>query len=133
MPIIFAPPLHHVTYTHEAADGTRRAWDVTRGNQIAADGRVPMLFGLAEHGITPEKVRVLYHGLNEAYAMTTDPSKPLLMIPFSGEFLIVDGWHRLFKAAVLGVPDVLIYLLTQEEADAIQWLELPPGHGLGWH
>lgn len=130
MPIIFAPPLHHVTYTHEATDGTLRAWDVTRGGQIVADGRDPLRFSLPGHGVTVEKVRELYRGLDEAYAMTTDLTRPLLMIPFFGECLLVDGWHRLFKAAVLGVEDVLIYLLTQEEADTIQWLELPPGHGL---
>lgn len=132
MPIFLAPPLHHVAYTHEAADGTLRAWDVTRGQQMAVDTHQPMLFGLAEHGITPEKVRQLYEGLDETYALTTDLARPLLMIPFSDEYLLIDGWHRLFKAAMLGVPDVLIYVLTQEEADAIQWLELPPGHGLDW-
>jgi hypothetical protein len=130
--VIVVPPLNHVSYTHEAADGSLRAWDVTRGNQIAADGRAPLLFGLAEHGVTPNLVCQLYPGLDTEHAMTTDLTRPLLVIPFSGECVIIDGWHRLYRAAVEGVADVLIFLLTQAEADAIQWLHLPPGHGINW-
>lgn len=130
--VIVLPPLSHQTYTHEAIDGTLRAWDVTRGLEIAADGRETLLFFLATHGVTPEKVEALYEGINEEYAMTTDLSRPLLFIPFCGQMLLIDGHHRLWKAARLGISAVPIYLLTEEEANSIRWLELPPGHSLPW-
>ena len=130
--VILCPPLHHQSFTHEAPDGTLRAWDVTRAMEILEDGRQPMLFSLSEHGVTVEKVRELYPDVDEEYAMSCNVNVPLIFIPFFGQCLLIDGWHRLFHAARRGLSDVLIYLLTQEEADSIQWLELPPGHGLRW-
>jgi hypothetical protein len=130
--VILAPPLHHVTFTHEAPDGTLRAWDVTFAQEIVRDGRSPLLFSLPDNGVTVEKVCELYSDLDLEYALSVDLSQPLIFIPFFGESLLIDGWHRLYKAARLGVEDVLIFLLTQAEADRIQWLELPPGHGLAW-
>lgn len=36
--VIALPPMDHLTFSHEAPDGTLRAWDVTWGNAIAEDG-----------------------------------------------------------------------------------------------
>ena len=130
--VILCPPLYHVTFTHEAPDGTLRAWDVTRAQEMVRDGRQPMLFSLPDHVVSIEKVCELYADIDPEYAMTTDLSRPLIFVPFFGECLLIDGWHRLYKAAKLGMADVLIFTLTQREADSIQWLELPPGHGLAW-
>ena len=107
--VILCPPLHHVTFTHEAPDGTLRAWDVTRAQQIVQDGRQSLLFSLPDHGVTIDKIRELYSEVDEAYAMTTDLARPLIFIPFFGESLLIDGWHRLYKAASSGNEDVLIY------------------------
>ncbi len=68
--VILCPPLHHITFTHEADDGTLRAWDVTKAQQIVQDGRSPLRFSLVDHGVTVEKIRGLYSGVDEAYAMT---------------------------------------------------------------
>lgn len=126
------PPLLHETFTHETHDGRLRAWDVTLGNRIARDGRTQMLFPLEEHGVTPEKVLSLYEGLDQERAQTADLSRPLLFVPLGDETLLIDGWRRLFLAAQLGLDALPMFLLTQAEADAIQWLELPPGHGVDW-
>ena len=126
------PPREHETYIHEAPDGTLRAYDVTVANQRVQDGREMLLFSLIDHEVTLEKIHELYEGLDEEYALTTDLTKPLLFLPLGEETLLVDGWHRLAKAAILGIPELPIYLLSQADADAIQWLELPPGHGLLW-
>src|SRR2546430_2590732 len=128
--VVFSPPLHHQVYTHEADDGTFRAWDATQGNEIASDGRSPTLFDLIEHGVTPDLVKKLYPDIDEDHAMTTDLDRPLLSIPFFGTILFIDGWHRLWKAAHLNVPQMLMYELTQAEADSILWMELPTGLGL---
>ena len=124
--VIVCPPLHHQSYSHQADDGTLRAWDVTRAQQIIQDGRQTLLFSLPDHGVTVEKIHELYEGIDEDYAMKTDLARPLIFIPFFGECLLIDGWHRFFKAAKLGLVDVLIYVLSQEEADSILWLEIPP-------
>lgn len=126
------PPPFHETFTHETPDGTLRAWDVTLGNRIAQDGRQPLLFPLAEHGVTPEKVVSIYEGIDPAHAARADLSCPLLFVPLGEEALLVDGHHRLFKAALLELEELPMFLLTQEEADRIQWLQLPPGHGVDW-
>ena len=124
--VITCPPLDHVSFTHTATDGTQRAWDVTEALRIVADGRSPMLFNLPDHSVTVETILRFYPDLDESYAISADLARPLLFIPFFGENLLIDGWHRLYKAANLEVPDVLIYLLSQEEADRIKWLEIPP-------
>lgn len=120
-------PLHHVTFEHTAPDGTLRVWDVTEGNRIAAKGHALLDFPLGYHGMTEDKVRELYRGIDEEYAMATDLSKPLLLIPLGEECLIIDGWHRLFHAARLGLSGLPAYFLEPEEADAILLLEQPPG------
>jgi hypothetical protein len=117
--------LRDEAFSHVAADGTLRAWNVTRGNEIASSGHELMLFPLAYHGVTPEKVRELYDGIDAEHATEADLTRPLLFIPFFGETLLIDGWHRLYRAACLGVEELPMYLLTQEEADAIRWLEVP--------
>jgi hypothetical protein len=86
--VILCPPLHHVTFTHEAPDGTLRAWDVTRAQQIVEDGRSPMRFSLSDHGVTVEKIRELYADIDEEYAMTSYLARPLIFIPFFGESLL---------------------------------------------
>lgn len=114
--------LRDEAFSHVAANGTLRAWNVTRGNEIASGGHELMLFPLAYHGVTPEKVQGLYDGIDAERAMEADLARPLLFIPFFGEMLLIDGWHRLYKAACLGVEELPMYLLTQEEADSICFL-----------
>src|SRR5690242_11289552 len=88
----------HQVFVHQADDGTIRGWDATLGNEIAADGRSPMLFGLADHSVTDELIKWLCPELDEEHAMTRDLSRPLLFIPFGEAGLLIDGWHRLWKA-----------------------------------
>jgi hypothetical protein len=57
--------------------------------------------------------------------MKTNLFKPLLYIPSFGAILVIDGWHRIWKAAKLGVPELTAWTLTQTEADSINWLEVP--------
>lgn len=118
------PDITHQSFTHVAEDGMMRAWDVTEGNRLAATDHKLMLFPLDYHQVTPEKVRGFYPELNGAYALSTDLTRPLLFIPFFGQCLMIDGWHRLYKAAVLGLKDLPMYELTQEEADTAKWLEI---------
>ncbi len=128
---IVLPPLDHLTFVHEAPDGSLRAWDVTEGCQIAQDGRLPIRFYLADHAVTLDWIEYHYPNIDWDYARTANLSHPLLAIPLAQDImLIIDGWHRLALAVLEGWEELPILLLTQEEADAIQWLELPPGQAL---
>ncbi len=130
--LVELPPLWHRSYQHVAEDGTLRVWDVTRGLEIAGDGRSVQLFSLEEHQVTTEAIETHYNGIDRSYALSTDLTQPLLFIPFLGSVLLIDGYHRLWKAARLGVAFLPAFFLTQEEADTIRCLELPPGHPLNW-
>ncbi len=130
--LVELPPLWHRSYQHVAEDGTLRVWDVTEGLRIASDGRAPITFSLYEHQVSAAAIEAMYDGLDRSYAMGTDLTEPLLLIPFLGGLLVIDGNHRLWKAAELGVEELPAYLLTQEEAEQICILELPPGHPLNW-
>jgi DNA repair protein RadC len=118
------PPFRHQTYEHTDGHGTIRAWDVTAGLRIAADGRPTVPFNLRELDLTIERIETLYQGIDSNYAMSTNLSRPLLYIPFFGAILVIDGWHRMWKAANLGIPELSVWRLNKEEADSIKWLEL---------
>ena len=130
--VIAVPPLEHLAFIHEGPDGTTRAWDITRGNAIAADGRPTETFSLTDHGVTLDFIKQNYVEIDLTYALITDLTRPLLVIPLGEEILILDGWHRLARAAIEGMKTLPMRLLTEEEADSIQWLELPAGHGIEW-
>jgi hypothetical protein len=124
--VVVLPPLNHITFSYESDDGSLRAWDVTRGNEIARNHPL-QTFRPAQFDMTPEWINQNYKELDWEYAKTTDLSNPLLVIPFSDEeILLIDGWHRLARAVMEGVEELPMVLLTQEEADSIQWLHLPP-------
>ena len=114
------------TFTHKGADGMLRVWDVTRGHEIAQRDHELLRFPLCEYDLTPEEIKVLYPGINEQHAMTTDLKRPLLFIPYFGQIFLLDGWHRTFKAVCRGVPELPMYLLTPEEAKSILLCELSP-------
>ena len=111
------------TYQMTDEDGTRYEWDVSLGRRLAQERGADVLpFCPAEHAITPEHLRERYPDLDEAYAnalSAADLARPLLFVPFQGRHLLVDGWHRLFRAVTAGVPELPAYLLTETEADAI--------------
>jgi hypothetical protein len=121
-------------FTHVADDGTFRAWNATLGNEVAADGHHELLsFHLADFDVTVEQVVSLYPSIDPERATSADLTRPILAIPFFEQFLIIDGWHRLYRAARENVPALAMYLLTAAEAEAIKMVELPPGHGIDIH
>jgi hypothetical protein len=132
--VVLVPSLEAQCFTHVADDGTFRAWNATLGNEIAADGKHELLsFHLADFDVTVEQVKALYPTIDPKRAETADLKQPILAIPFFEQFLIIDGWHRLYRAAVENVPALPMYFLTAAEADAIKMAELPPGHGIDVH
>lgn len=107
-------------------------WNVSEGRRLAEARGELFTISLQQLGVTVEFIRRQYHDMDEAYALTTDLSQPLLFVPFGGKDQLVDGWNRLFKAAFLGVDELLAYFLTAEEADACLLCQFPPGQGVDW-
>src|ERR1051325_1946903 len=119
-------------YSLEDEQGWQYHWSVTEAKARPEARGELYTVSLSDMGVTPEKVRERYDGLDEAYAMTTDLTRPLIFVPFAGKDQLIDGHHRLFKAAMLGVDELFAYFLTQEEADACLVCKLPPGKGIDW-
>ena len=60
------------------------------------------------------------------YAMTTDPDEPVMLATLTGPGgepagpLLIDGCHRLYKAAVTGRTEIPAYVLTAAETRLIR-------------
>lgn len=119
-------------YSMEDDLGWQWHWSVSEALKRAQDRGKIFTVSLSEMGITTERIRSQYDGMDEDYAMSVDLTRPLLFVPFRDKHQLVDGWHRLFKASILGVDELFAYFLTQEEADACLVCKLPPGKGIDW-
>ena len=124
--------LYDEVFSVDDIDGTQYHWNVTQARAIAEKRGEVHIVSLSQMGVTMDRVRAQYEGLNEVYALMTDLTQPIIFVPLGGEDQLIDGWHRLFHAAFLGVDELLAYLLTQEEADSCLVCTLPPEHGIDW-
>lgn len=116
------------TFTFTDEDGTGYMWNVTAAlDMIAASPRPTDRFAPMEQGVTLEHILYRYPTLDTERAMQTDLSVPLLFIPFGARSLMIDGWHRLFRAVSEGVEVLECYELTEEETAAILMRLDPPG------
>jgi hypothetical protein len=113
-------------------DGAQYHWSVSEALRRAQVRGQLYTVSLCACGITLEKVRALYVGLDETYALTTELTRPLLFVPFKGKDQLIDGWHRVAHALLAGVDVLPACFLTQEEADACLVCKLPPGKGIDW-
>jgi hypothetical protein len=61
-------------------------------------------------------------GLNPGYETDphVDPDFPVIVIPSSGNPMIIDGWHRVAKALYLGLARVNAVFLTEQETEKIR-------------
>jgi hypothetical protein len=130
--IIAVESLHDEIFSYEESTGFQYHWNVTMGRRLAEARNDVRRFSLQEHGITIPFIHSQYTNLNEAYALTTDLSRPILLIPIGDKFCLADGWHRLFRAVMEGVDILPAYFLTEEEAGTVLICTLPPGEGLDW-
>ena len=129
---IFLGSLLDQVYSFEDNDGTQYHWSVAEASRRALQRGAYWTVCLSEIGLTCDSIRARYQDLDEAHALTRDLSRPLLFVPFGGSHQLIDGWHRLFKAAKTGVDVLPALVLTQEDADASLIVRLAPGHGLDW-
>ena len=121
------PPSDHAAFSFIGPDDIERAWNITRAQELVNDGREASPISLQAFGITAGRITELRPDLNVKRALTTNASLPILLIPFFGSSLIIDGWHRLYRAAVLGCSEVRGHFLSAEEAKCLMWIEWPRG------
>lgn len=81
-------------------------------------------FGLDTHG-TDRVPLIGGPDLDRAYAMTTNLEQPLILATLHApgrelENLLIDGWHRAFKAYAQGRTHLPAYVLTPAESLAIR-------------
>ena len=107
-------------------------FDITKGIELAERECQLMAFSISEAEITLEKLVKRNQNIDEAYAMTTDLSRPLLFFRSGGKDQLIDGHHRLMKALKLGTDTLHAYILTKEQADSVLLVKLPPGRRFYW-
>jgi hypothetical protein len=61
------------------------------------------------------------------HAVGAGLTKPVIFLPFKGEHLLIDGWHRLYRAVTEGVGTLPCHILTEAEAREILASRKPKG------
>jgi hypothetical protein len=119
-------------YSFEDNKGTEWHWNASLGMRlIELVSREPKLFYPSDHGIDLAHLRQRYPDIDENHAAKADLSRPILFVPFhDGTSVLVDGWHRLWRAVSEGVESLPCYELTPEEARACLIAQLPAGKGV---
>ncbi len=119
-------------YSFEDNKGTEWHWNASLGMRlIELVPRETKLFYPCDHGIDLAHLRKRYPDIDESHAAKADLSVPILFVPFhDGTSVLVDGWHRLWRAVSEGVEFLPCYELTPEEASACLIARLESGKGV---
>lgn len=124
--------LQDQVYSYEDETGRQFHWSVTAALVFAQAKNEVFTISLSEMGVTLPLVRAQYQGLDERHALSCDLSQPLLFVPIGEKVKLIDGWHRVAKALLIGVDVLPACFLTQEEADACLLWTAEPGKGIDW-
>ena len=115
-------------FTFTDATGTEWHWNASLGYRLIEQApREVLEFYPSDSGIDMAHLRQRYPSLNEEYAKTVDLSRPILFLPLhDGTSVLIDGWHRLSRAVMEGIPCLLCYELTPQEAEQVLVVKIPP-------
>jgi len=109
---------------HDAEDGNTYWWHASEGRRLAEARRAEIVsVHLDDMGITPETVLRLCPDLDVRKALRLPGAallSPLLFVPHRGKHVLIDGLHRLYRAAVSGMPCLPAYVLTGDEERRIR-------------
>ena len=130
--VIIVGSLSDQVYSYEDETGRQFHWSVTSALAFAQARNEVFTISLQEMGVTLPLVREQYQGLDERHALTCDLSQPLLFVPIGEKVRLLDGWHRVAKALLIGVDVLPACFLTQEEADVCLLWTAEPGKGIDW-
>ena len=109
---------------NDASDGKTYYWNATLGrlNAIAAGHRTVSV-DLVEASMTTERILSMYPDLDVRHALDLPLDAlldPLLFVTHKDKHVLIDGWHRLYRASVLGLGILPAYILSHDEADRIR-------------
>ena len=123
-------PFVQIYQFHDAETGQTYCWNATEGRRLAKARRADTVtVHPADFGIDVPTIRQMYPDLDEKKAEALPEAalrSPLLFIEHRGKHVLIDGWHRLFRAVSHGEACLPAYILTQEEADRIRITEPIP-------
>lgn len=130
--LVFMGAATDQVFSLEDESGTQFHWSVRVARDLAERFCSVERISLSALGVTLELLRRHYPDLDEEYALTTDLTQPVLFVPFRDQIQLIDGFHRLAHACVLGREWMPAYILTLPLADVALLLTLPPGQGIHW-
>lgn len=93
------------------------SWNVTAARRILA-GRAPQPVPIAPFAmlITLGAIEV-----DQRYARTTKLDEPITAAQTNYGVFVIDGWHRIAKAAIEGIEQLPARILSQAEAASLCW------------
>src|SRR5436309_1084100 len=99
---------------NDSEDGKTYFWNATEGRRLAEARRAEIVpIRLAEVGMTREMILKMAPDLNQRYALSlpgTALLSPILFVEHRRKHVLIDGWNRLYKAAVQGFPVLPAYV-----------------------
>ena len=102
-------------------DGRTYVWDCGAARRLCQE-REPVALDLGGCGLSdPATVASYYRGLDEGYAAGMPLGRllePLVLVAHREKNVLIDGWHRLWRAASEGLEVLPAWFLSQEEADS---------------
>ncbi|MBB5154983.1 hypothetical protein [Saccharopolyspora phatthalungensis] len=102
----------------------RTDWDAARLHPEVSITGLDHLLPLAPP--EPGKLRLVQIEVDPEYAMTTDLNKPIIAAPLAPEHddsgnrsvMVIDGWHRVYRARREGREVLPIFLLSPDAEQA---------------
>lgn len=98
------------------SNGALSIFDVCMARRIAAEQTRRLRFPVRMLESGGHDLAQFFCGIDHHYALTSDLDQPLLFAPWGNEWLLIDGWDRMYKAVCCGVGELPGYLLTENEA-----------------
>lgn len=121
---LMAALLVQVYQFNDDLDGQTYFWNATLGRRKAiVSGHPVEQVDIVEAGMTTGRILSMYPDLNIAHALDLPLDTlfdPLLFVMHREKHVLIDGWHRLYRAATLGIGLMPAYILSQCEADSIR-------------
>jgi hypothetical protein len=117
-------------YSFTDEDGTEYLFDVAEGLRRAKVRGHLLDFSPQECGITAGEIYSRYPDIDEARARALPLvalAVPILFVPWKGKHLCIDGWHRILRAVLTGIPVLPAYLLSPTDTQQIILSRRPPG------
>ena len=93
-----------------------KAWDVEAGLAIVKEQNIP----LEEFAVDDLASLLGFVRINKEHAQGVDLNKPVLLIMVEGSLVLIDGYHRTYKAKQKNIKTLKGYVLEEDQAESIK-------------